>query len=507
MGSAMEPGKQQTLGVESEIRLEHISSTDNLESGVSTDNLTQDCSSNEPDPGINEKRLKWKLDLYIMPMLISIFFLAQMGRSDIGNAKSAGMDDELQLTPGMFSNIGSMFLVGYIIGQLPGTLLLRILGPQYQFAGAMLSWGLFTVGAALVQNYVSLLVVRLFTGLSEAFIQGAVFYLSFWYKYNELGFRGSLLSSTVALAGAFNGLLAYAIQQNLDGHNGWAAWRWIFLIEGVLPIGWCFLVAIFLPPTPEAMRWGVSPAEKVFLVRRAAEAHNTGSNKVNLKLVPRVLIDPQFWMLALTQAGLSMCLSSMSNFLPDIMEGLGYTDIQAQLMTVIVYATMFVSILITARISDKMRMRGVFILGWCVMAAIGYIILLSTTNLPARFVATCFVACGANAPVVLNLAWMASANVGYTYRGSALGFINIVAHLIGIGGNQAYRDPPLYHKGMAISLAVILVSAVMTVCLMVYFRYMNNKKRQQQNSPEADELRAFSIDEIGNRHPDFFFTF
>ncbi len=371
----------------------------------------------------------------------------------------------------------------------------------------MMAWGLFTIGAALAKNYTTMLVLRVFTGLTEAFIQGAVFYLSFWYKYYELATRGSFLFSTVALAGATNGLLAYAIQSNLDGHNGWKAWRWIFLIEGVIPVGWSFIVAAFLPNTPESIRWGFSSAEKSALVKRAVEAHNTGDNHVDMKLIPRLLIDPQFWLLAFIHAGVSLCTSSTSNFLPSIMEGLGYEGQRAQLMTVIVYAVSFVSILVVARISDAAKNRGFVILACCLVVAVGYILLLTISNLKGRLVATCLVAAGANSPVVIVLSWAASSNVGYPYRGSAVAIMNIVGALASIGGNQAFKDPPLYHKGLTITLVVILVTALLVAMLLLYFRYMNKKKAQEQNSEAAEELRAHTVDEIGNRHPDFFFSF
>ncbi len=53
----------------------------------------------------------------------------------------------------------------------------------------------------------------------EAFVQGSVFYLSFWYPYSELAFRGGVYFSTAAVAGAFNGLIAYAVQKDLGGVN------------------------------------------------------------------------------------------------------------------------------------------------------------------------------------------------------------------------------------------------------------------------------------------------
>lgn len=136
------------------------------------------------------------------------------------------MDRDLKLTPKMYSNAASIFLVGYLIFQLPGTLLVRKIGPPLQFGLAMIAWGVVTTITVTIHNYSELMAIRTFVGVFEAFIQGAIFYLSFWYKYSELAMRGSILYSTSTLAGALNGLIAFAIEDSLDGKNGWEAWRW-----------------------------------------------------------------------------------------------------------------------------------------------------------------------------------------------------------------------------------------------------------------------------------------
>jgi MFS family permease len=57
-------------------------------------------------------------------------------------------------------------------------------------------------------------------------------YLS--YKRNELATRGAIFYCMTAVAGSANGLLAYAIQETMNGVNGWSSWRWIFFIEGMM---------------------------------------------------------------------------------------------------------------------------------------------------------------------------------------------------------------------------------------------------------------------------------
>jgi hypothetical protein len=57
----------------------------------------------------------------------------------LANAQIAGLEDELQLSPKNYSNASSMFLVSYVLFQLPGTLLIKKIRAPVQFCGAMLT--------------------------------------------------------------------------------------------------------------------------------------------------------------------------------------------------------------------------------------------------------------------------------------------------------------------------------------------------------------------------------
>ena len=71
--------------------------------------------------------------------------LAQMGRSDLANAKIAGLDTALHLTPGQYTTAITVFIAGYVLFQPAGTLFLRALTPPVQLGGCMLVWGVVTV--------------------------------------------------------------------------------------------------------------------------------------------------------------------------------------------------------------------------------------------------------------------------------------------------------------------------------------------------------------------------
>jgi MFS family permease len=64
----------------------------------------------------------------------------------------------------------------------------------------------------IVQNFKGLLAARLFLGVAEAGLYpGVAYYITMWYMRTEAQFRQAMFFSAASVAGAFSGLLAYAI--------------------------------------------------------------------------------------------------------------------------------------------------------------------------------------------------------------------------------------------------------------------------------------------------------
>jgi MFS family permease len=121
-------------------------------------------------------------------------------------------------------------------------------------------------------------------------------------------------------AGAFNGLIAYGIVKQLDGARGWRAWRWIFLIEGIMPCVFSFVVLFLLPTGPSNVRFGFSTKEREQIFNRSLKSHNVAEAKVRPRQVVSVLKDLHFWLLCIIACCSHFCLSSLSNFIPDIIQ-------------------------------------------------------------------------------------------------------------------------------------------------------------------------------------------
>lgn len=104
-----------------------------------------------------------------------------------------------------------------------------------------------------------------------------------WYKREEAQLRFSLFFGSATLAGAFESLMASAIQ-NMNGLRGYNEWRWIFIIEGVATCVLAFASYFLILDFPEDSNW-LSREEAIFMQRRLLmNDYDTGPDDSTSKL-------------------------------------------------------------------------------------------------------------------------------------------------------------------------------------------------------------------------------
>ena len=131
----------------------------------------------------------------------------------------------------------------------------------------------------IVQNYHGLVVTRTLLGLTESgFFPAATYLLTTWYCRFEVQTRLSIFFSAASMAGAFSGLLAYAIQQ-MAGVGGLNVWRWIFILEGIATVVVGCTLPWTLPDSPETASF-LTPAEKALIKHRLEEDSGTAAGRV-----------------------------------------------------------------------------------------------------------------------------------------------------------------------------------------------------------------------------------
>jgi MFS family permease len=147
-------------------------------------------------------------------------------------------------------------------------MILARMRPSYYVPLLVFLWGVVTAAVAAITTYPQLLVMRLLVGVLEAGLTpGVTFIFSNWYLPDELGKRMSIFMTSAQLGGAFGGIIAGGVMENLEGARGIRGWRWLFIVEGAVT---CFVavVGVFVLPDYPAVSRKITEAERSIALRR-----------------------------------------------------------------------------------------------------------------------------------------------------------------------------------------------------------------------------------------------
>lgn len=174
-----------------------------------------------------ERKLIRKIDLYVIPWVCLLYLSSFLDRVNIGNARLYNLEEDLNMSGNQYQIAVSVLFPTYVLFELPSNLVLKhYVRPSRWIAFITTSWGLIATLSGLTKSYAGLLACRVLLGLFEAgLFPGCVVYLTFWYTRKEIALRTAYLFVAAALAGAFGGLLAFAIGF-MDGLQGLSGWRW-----------------------------------------------------------------------------------------------------------------------------------------------------------------------------------------------------------------------------------------------------------------------------------------
>lgn len=92
------------------------------------------------DPGA-EKKLLWKCDLHVVPVISLLYMLAFLDRINIGNARIQGLEVDLHMRGSDYSVALFVFFIPYILFEVPSNIIIRKLSPSTWLSLIMVCWG------------------------------------------------------------------------------------------------------------------------------------------------------------------------------------------------------------------------------------------------------------------------------------------------------------------------------------------------------------------------------
>ncbi|KAF8248535.1 MFS general substrate transporter [Wilcoxina mikolae CBS 423.85] len=333
-----------------------------------------------------ERAVIRKLDKYLVGGLAVLYMLSFLDRSNIGNAKIAGMNEDLELRGDRYEWLLTAFYITYIFFQWM-TLCWKVFPAHKYVACVVVGWGVVASLQALSINWASLVLLRAALGIFEAaFGSGVPFYLSLFYRREELALRTGLFVSAAPLATAYAGFLAYAITSI---PSAIAPWRLLFLLEGFPSLIAGFCAYYFIPDSPADAGFLNRDQKKIarrrlLIVRDDEEDTGTVTGYeegrgLRWNEVWKAFGDAGNWITAFIFALSNVSFASMPVFLPTIINemdlGVNSSPAHAQALSVPPYIFALAITLLTTWLSDRYRSRSVPLFILCSISAFGYSLL------------------------------------------------------------------------------------------------------------------------------------
>lgn len=322
--------------------------------------------------------------------------------------------------------------------QVPSNLFLNKLGkPALYLPTVMIIWGTISAATAAAQSYAGLVAIRFFLGFVEAaYFPGCLFLLSSWYTRKELAFRTAILYSGSLISGAFSGLIAAGITNGLDGAQGLAAWRWLFIIEGVITIGIASVAFFVLPNFPRTTGW-LSDSERELAIWRLKEDVGMDdwiSSEQQTFFHGFVLAfkDLKTWLLMFILIGF-VSSGGITNFFPTVVKTLGYSNINTLLLTAPPYFLAVITTFANAWHADRTGERYFHVTLPLYISIAAFILAAATTSTAPRYVAMMLMPSTVYAGYVVALAWMSNCLPRPpAKRAAALAVVNAVSNATSI---------------------------------------------------------------------------
>ena len=203
-------------------------------------------------------------------------------------------------------------------------------------------------------------------------------------------------------------------------------------------------------------------------------------------------------------------MSSTSFFTPTILSEFGWTAVHAQVMSIPIYIVAAIVSLIIAFSTDKLKHRYAFTMLGVFVTTIGYVLLLTqyTLSNSVKYFAVYLVTTGGYITQPVVLAWLNN-NMGGHYKRSISSAAQIgLGNCGGIVASNIYikSQAPYYPVGYGVSLAMLWLCGLACTVFLCGL-WLENRKRDQGKRDDRLHLPPEQVDNLGDDHPRFRFTY
>lgn len=328
----------------------------------------------EPTPSVRSvedfeaalmRKVKWR----IIPLIVICYLFAWYDRINISFAKFH-MQSDLALSNTAYGLGASLFVVGYVLCEVPSNSILYRVGARKWIARIMATWGIATACMVFVQTETQFYIARFIIGAAEAgFAPGILYYLSTWFPAKQKGRVSSLLYIALAASGIIGAPISGFILGNFDGVAGFAGWHWLFLLGGIP----CLILAVLV------LRTFVDRVEDAKFLTDEEKVHLRALLDKDAKVAEShtllaAIKSPAFILLAVVYFLVQNASYAMNFWMPQMIRNSGFEDAMTiGWLTALPYLLGGVCMLILGAYADRLGNRRVVFTGCMLVTLVGFL--------------------------------------------------------------------------------------------------------------------------------------
>lgn len=318
---------------------------------------------------LSEEKLAYrKITLRLIPFLFLCYVLNYIDRLNVGFAQLQ-MRTDLGFSDAIYGLGVGLFFIGYLFFEVPSNLLLERVGARKTLLRIMVLWGLASTATMFVSNAWQFYLVRFLVGAAEAgFLPGILLYLTYWFPAKHRGKITAMFIAALPVAGILGGPISGWIMHSMNGVNGWHAWQWLFLIEGIPSVIVGVIAFFYLKDGPDHAAW-LTPQEKDIIKANVAADRKAREDKKQSSFV-QALKDTKLYVIALLGFATYWSANAIAFWAPTIIKMSGVSNTtHIGFLAALPSVAGLVSMIVVGRHSDRTLERRWHAAGAALVAA------------------------------------------------------------------------------------------------------------------------------------------
>jgi len=292
--------------------------------------------------------------------------------------------------------------------------------------------------------------------------------------------------------------------EKMEGIGGLHGWQWIFCLEGLVTVIVSFMAFFLMYDYPETASF-LTESERTFVIDMLKEDSKGLATHYDFQFVLQALKDYKTYVQVGIYIGLLVPGYAISLFMPTIIDELGFSAANAQLLSVPPFVAGCMFTVLVGIYSDKHKIRGLYVIGGAFVSLVGYIVLYTQSKPNAAYVGT-FLAVGIFPTVAVCLAWAGSNAGGDLKRGVVIAMVIGLGNLGGICSSFVYIDPPRFHIGHGTIMGCLTLSILLSAFAMWNYKRINRQKEELCRERGITEDRRDEFRDMGDESPLFRYT-